>query len=140
MTECAEGALQIIDGKAQVVSDRYCDGLGTRIGECPAGALQIIEREAEPFDEKAVARHIAEKSSSVMPCGCPSSHIQIFETGSSRERPEQSSDIGSEEESSLTHWPVQIRFVPASDPFLKKRTFLSSQIVRLSPFLHFIVI
>jgi len=42
---CAEGALQIIDGKARVVEDKYCDGLGACIGECPTGALRIIERE-----------------------------------------------------------------------------------------------
>ena len=44
---CAEGALQIIDGKARVIADLYCDGLGACLGECPQGALQIVEREAD---------------------------------------------------------------------------------------------
>jgi NAD-dependent dihydropyrimidine dehydrogenase PreA subunit len=50
---CAEGALQIIDGKARLVSDKYCDGLGACLGECPRGAITIEEREADVFDEVA---------------------------------------------------------------------------------------
>jgi len=52
--DCPEGALQIIDGKARLVSDLFCDGLGACIGTCPEGAIRVIEREAEPYDEKAV--------------------------------------------------------------------------------------
>ena len=51
---CAEGALEIIDGKARVVADIYCDGLGACLGECPQDALKVIEREADEFDEEAV--------------------------------------------------------------------------------------
>lgn len=50
---CAEGALQIIDGKARLVADKYCDGLGACLGECPQGALTVESREAEDFDEEA---------------------------------------------------------------------------------------
>jgi ferredoxin len=46
---CAEGAIQIVDGKAQLLADRYCDGLGACLGECPQGALSIEERDAEEF-------------------------------------------------------------------------------------------
>ena len=52
--DCPEGALQIIDGKARLVSDLFCDGLGACIGTCPEGAICVVEREAEPYDEKAV--------------------------------------------------------------------------------------
>jgi NAD-dependent dihydropyrimidine dehydrogenase PreA subunit len=55
---CPEGALQIIDGKARLVSDLMCDGLGACIGECPEGAIEIEEREAEPYNEAAVVREI----------------------------------------------------------------------------------
>ena len=55
---CAEGALEIIDGKARVVADVLCDGLGACLGECPKGALKITEREAGEFDEAAVERHL----------------------------------------------------------------------------------
>ena len=48
---CAEGSLELVDGKVRVVSENLCDGLGACLGECPNGALKIIEREAEEFDE-----------------------------------------------------------------------------------------
>ncbi len=56
---CAEGALEIVDGKVRVVEDILCDGLGACLGECPAGALTIEEREAPEFDEAAVERRMA---------------------------------------------------------------------------------
>lgn len=55
---CPEGALQVIDGKARLVSDLFCDGLGACLGECPQGAIQSIEREAEPYDERKVMANI----------------------------------------------------------------------------------
>ena len=55
---CPEGALQIIDGKARLVSDLFCDGLGACIGECPEGAIEIETREAEPYDERTVMENI----------------------------------------------------------------------------------
>jgi NAD-dependent dihydropyrimidine dehydrogenase PreA subunit len=55
--KCAEGALQIVNGKAKIVKETYCDGLGACIGHCPQGALTIIEREADEFDEKAATSH-----------------------------------------------------------------------------------
>lgn len=51
---CHEGALQIIDEKARLISDLFCDGLGACLGHCPEGAITIEEREAEPYDEKKV--------------------------------------------------------------------------------------
>ena len=55
---CAEGALQIVDGKAKLVKEQYCDGLGACLGECPQGALTIEEREADEFNEEAVEQHL----------------------------------------------------------------------------------
>ena len=55
---CPEGALQIIDGKARLISDLLCDGLGACIGHCPQGAISIEEREAEPYDERRVMQNI----------------------------------------------------------------------------------
>ena len=55
---CPEGALQMIDGKARLVSDLFCDGLGACIGHCPVGAISIEEREAEPYDERKVMGNI----------------------------------------------------------------------------------
>jgi NAD-dependent dihydropyrimidine dehydrogenase PreA subunit len=56
---CHEGALQLIDGKARMISDLYCDGLGACIGECPVGAIVLEEREAEPYDEIKVMERIS---------------------------------------------------------------------------------
>jgi len=53
---CPEGAIQIIDGKARLISDIFCDGLGACIGKCPQGAITTVEREAEPYDEKKTMR------------------------------------------------------------------------------------
>ncbi len=63
---CPEGALQIIDEKARLISDLFCDGLGACIGECPEGAITIEEREAEPYDEKEVMENIARQGKNVM--------------------------------------------------------------------------
>jgi len=55
---CPEGALQVIDGKARLISDIFCDGLGACVGECPQGAMSTEEREAEPYDEKKTMENI----------------------------------------------------------------------------------
>ncbi len=55
---CPEGALQIIDGKARLVSDLFCDGLGACLGTCPEGAIEVEEREAEPYNEAIVMENI----------------------------------------------------------------------------------
>jgi len=58
---CQEGALQIIDGKARLISDLFCDGLGACLGHCPEGAITIEEREAEAYDEKKVMETISQQ-------------------------------------------------------------------------------
>ncbi len=58
---CHEGALQMIDGKARMVSELFCDGLGACIGECPVGAITLEEREAEPYDEIATIERMIPK-------------------------------------------------------------------------------
>lgn len=59
--DCPEGALQIIDGKARLISDLFCDGLGACIGSCPEGAITVEEREAEPYDEKKVMENVVKQ-------------------------------------------------------------------------------
>jgi len=63
---CPEGALQIIDGKARLVSDLACDGLGACIGHCPEGAISIEEREAEPYNERKVMENIVKQGSNTV--------------------------------------------------------------------------
>jgi len=63
---CPEGALQIIDGKARLVSDLFCDGLGACLGHCPEGAIAVEEREAEPYDERKVMANIVAQGPNVI--------------------------------------------------------------------------
>lgn len=123
VTDCAEGSLEIVDGKAKLVADNLCDGLGACLGSCPTGALKIIEREAEDFDEEAVEAYLATKKTEAgtqKPSGCPSSQIQTFAPQTpcqTANKPIQMAAGGGT--SSLTHWPVQIRLIPPTAPFLK---------------------
>ena len=118
--DCAEGSLQIIDGKARLVADKLCDGLGACLGSCPTGALKIIEREADEFDEKAVEHFLATKKKENQPApppgGCPSARLQTLQPLS----PCQMANAPSAQTgSALSHWPVQIRLIPATAPFLE---------------------
>ena len=63
---CPEGALQVIDGKARLVSDLFCDGLGACVGYCPEGAITLVEREAEPYDERKVMSNIARQGANTI--------------------------------------------------------------------------
>ena len=123
---CAEGALEIVDGKAKVVADVYCDGLGACIGECPNDALTLVEREAEEFDEAAVEEHLenlkAKEDDQKMACGCPSSQMQSF-LSTACQGANQPAAIA-ETESALAHWPIQISLVPPHAPFLKNADLL----------------
>ncbi len=63
---CPEGALQIIDDKARIISDLFCDGLGACIGECPEEAISVEEREAEEYDERKVMANVVKQGSNVV--------------------------------------------------------------------------
>jgi NAD-dependent dihydropyrimidine dehydrogenase PreA subunit len=63
---CHEGALQLIDGKARLISDLMCDGLGACIGHCPEGAITMEKREAEPYNEVAVMKEMVKKGKNVV--------------------------------------------------------------------------
>lgn len=128
VTKCAEGALQIVDGKAKVVNEVFCDGLGACIGECPEGALRIIEREAPEFDEEAVRMHVrgdqAEHAEAVRgpdACGCPG-HAPVDLRGHGRAggRHVRQDELPPE----LLNWPVQWRLVSPSMPFFKGQEVL----------------
>lgn len=70
VSPCAEGAIQIVDGKAKVVRDELCDGAGFCLGVCPTGALTIETRDAVPFDHEAAERSAAESSKTYIPQHC----------------------------------------------------------------------
>lgn len=132
---CAEGALQIIDGKAKLVSDKFCDGLGACLGHCPQDAIAVIEREAEDFDEQAVETHLHGKKeakpdpkSRPQPkpqpepvfSGCPSTRPIHFKV------PEPVTDSKSERRpfSTLSQWPVQLKLVPIQAPYFQNADLL----------------
>lgn len=116
VTGCAEAALQVIDGKARLVSDVYCDGLGACLSECPNEALEIIEREAVEFDEAAVEERLghlsaAEPAASApqlpnLACGCPGSSVRELAPAREIDR------SGPAPASALRNWPVQLHLVP----------------------------
>lgn len=70
VTPCAEGAIQIVDGKARVLREELCDGAGFCLGVCPVGALTIEEREAVPFSEEAVEEHLKDKAAAYLEQTC----------------------------------------------------------------------
>ena len=118
---CAEGAIVIVDGKAQILADKYCDGLGACLGECPVGALTIEERDADEFVGPAPGApgehgHAPAPASPGEPQAaapesfvCPGSAMQQF-------TPTAAPEAGA---SALGHWPVKLRLVSAKAPFLK---------------------
>ena len=118
MIACAEAAIELVDGKARVIADRYCDGLGACLGECPQGALTIIEREAEEFDEKAVHERVQEQQqwqeAEKLSHQCPSAQTRQFAS-----RGPSVSAQTSPSQSQLSTWPVQLRLVAPDAPFLQ---------------------
>ena len=113
---CAEGALQIIDGKVRLIRDDLCDGLGACLGHCPTGALQIIRREAPKFDEEAVEEHLAK----TQPSECASCEVVV--DGTAAETPTRIKGevipIGQRQ------WPIALRLVPIQAPFFNEADLL----------------
>jgi ferredoxin len=130
---CHEGALQMIDGKAVLVSDSYCDGLGDCLPECPTGAIKIVERDSAPYDEAAVmARQAAAQGRAApapapakpLPCGCPGAMAKaIARPAASAATPASAAPAGAAA-SELTTWPVQIKLVPVNAPYLANASLL----------------
>jgi Pyruvate/2-oxoacid:ferredoxin oxidoreductase delta subunit len=114
---CAEGALQIINGKAQLVKDVYCDGLGACLGKCPQDAITIEQREAKEFDEQAAHEHV-QKTDSAQPVSCPSTRPMQFNS----QEPAQA--VLQRQKTELTMWPVQLKLLPPYAPFLKESDLL----------------
>lgn len=142
VSACAEGAIQLIDGKAKLVKDEYCDGLGACLGDCPTGALKVIQRDAPEFDEKAVESHLtnigrpadahAARHAQPVPQthatpaphhathaggGCPGSMMRQF-----AQKPAVTPTAGAP--SALQQWPVQLHLVPPTAPYFRDADLL----------------
>jgi ferredoxin len=113
---CAEKAIQLIDGKAKLVSEIYCDGLGACIGHCPQDAITIEKRESAEFDEKATHEYIEKttQKAKTSQFSCPGMMAQTLEkkTSGRAGSPVQST-------SELAQWPVQLSLVPPTAPYFQ---------------------
>jgi ferredoxin len=139
---CPEGALQVIDGKARLISDLFCDGLGACIGECPVGAINVVNREAESYNETKVMENIARQGKNVISAHLKhlkahdetslynealeylkNNNIEIMENVEVAQITELLAQLTAKE-SKLKQWPVQIMLVPSTAPYLKDADLL----------------
>ena len=141
---CHEGAIGIVDGKAQLLRDDYCDGLGDCLPTCPTGAITFVEREAAAYDEAAVkahmerrkqeagqtAGHSADQHSSAVKetpvfTGCSGSRArQIVHEGETDAVQNETPAAPFHLQSQLTNWPVQIKLAPVRTPYFNKARLL----------------
>ncbi len=140
---CAEGALQLVNGKAKMVKEDFCDGFGDCIGTCPTGALQIVEREAAAYDidatrehvtkmgaealkkfDEANAEHDAKEKASAKPAGggCPGLKMR-FGNKPAADKPKaaETKVTGQVIRSDLDQWPIQLHLVQPQAPFFKDK-------------------
>ena len=113
---CHEGAIAMVDGKAELMRDDYCDGLGDCLPACPTGAITFVEREAAAYDEQAVMENKQkkmQKAGMTLPCGCPGSQSRQIKRV---EEPHAGAQCAAQE-SRLSQWPVQIKLVPVNAPY-----------------------
>lgn len=103
---CHEGAIGMVKGKAKLLRDDYCDGLGDCLPVCPADAISFEEREAAAYDEAAVLKNMASKKTS---------HASAQEADYTEDKPV---------ESKLGNWPVQIKLAPVKAPYFDKAKLL----------------
>lgn len=119
---CHEGAIDIIDGKAQLTREHFCDGLGDCLPACPTGAITFEEREAPAYDEAAVKESQRKKAAQQQAnvCsggGCPGSKFVQLGNKEVVPSPDTVSACNTRPVSRLAQWPVQIKLLPAKAPF-----------------------
>ena len=106
---CHEGAIAMVEGKAQLMRDDYCDGLGDCLPACPTGAISFVVREAAAYDEAAVLAAKAKKAET-LPCGCPGTAAKAIHR-------QQAPAACAPQQSQLCQWPVQIKLAPVNAPW-----------------------
>lgn len=113
VSACHEGAIELVDGKAKLQRDDYCDGLGDCLPVCPTEAITFEEREAVEYDEAAVNAKMQNKQSDTLACGCPGTHSKNIMRNDVQ-------TIIDQPQPTVTHlnqWPVQIKLVPINAPY-----------------------
>lgn len=111
---CHEGAIEMVNGKARLAREDYCDGLGDCLPACPTGAITFEEREAPAYDHTAVLA--AKQKKSPLPCGCPGTQAKAIHRESCAVPATSAAQAPTV--SQLSQWPVQIKLVPVSAPYL----------------------
>ena len=115
---CHEGAIAMVNGKAQLMRDDYCDGLGDCLPTCPTGAISFVEREAAAYDEQAVLENKQkrmQKEGMTLHHSCPGMQLKTFAHKAASETAAPAA-----QESQLSQWPVQIKLVPVNAAFHEK--------------------
>ena len=116
---CHEGAIEMINGKAKLTREDYCDGLGDCLPTCPTDAISFEVREAPAYDEAAVLAAKQKNASTPLPCGCPGTQSKVIQQKSSVHVPNTTVAT-----SQLTQWPVQIKLVPIHAPYFDHANLL----------------
>ena len=135
VSACHEGAIQLVNGKARLISDSYCDGLGDCLPACPVDAIKIVEREAADYDEAAVAARMAAAQGHAsaapasaaakppLPCGCPGQMAKSIARKPAAEAPAADAPAAAPV-AQLANWPVQIKLVNPRAPYLQNAALL----------------
>lgn len=113
---CHEGAITIVDGKANLMRDDYCDGLGDCLPTCPTGAISFVEREAAAYDEQAVLANKQKKMQQEgmhLHGGCPGTRMKTMQ----HTEPSGATATPAQVQSRLSQWPIQIKLVPVNAPY-----------------------
>ena len=123
-TACHEGAIEMINGKAQLTREHYCDGLGDCLPACPTGAITFEEREAPAYDEQAVLKAKAQKQKAHVCTGftCPGIKSRAINRENAENAPTQQNFTRTVSE--LMQWPCQIKLVPTSAPYFENANLL----------------
>ena len=121
VSACHEGAIQMIDGKAELIRDDYCDGLGNCLPVCPTGAITFEVREAAEFDPVAVKTNLEKGVPQTLACGCPGTNSKSFEREGIGEPEKEKEKIA---HTYLNQWPVQIKLVPQNAAYFDNANLL----------------
>ncbi len=123
---CQEGAIGLVNGKAQLLRDDYCDGLGNCLPVCPTGAIRFEQREAAAYNKAATQEHKAASKApeNTLACGCPSSQARALKKSASASDKTPSSVEAPNVLSQLQQWPVQMKLVPVNAPYFDNASLL----------------
>ncbi|MBU3159341.1 4Fe-4S binding protein [Clostridium frigoris] len=125
---CHEGAIELLDGKAKLISDEYCDGLGDCLPECPVDAIKIIQRDAVSYDVEAVLNkkeqsNNKEDKKGELHFGCPGTMEKSIKRNINSNLKQAKAIVNTNAEESATsmlnQWPVQLKLVNSKAEFLK---------------------